>query len=135
MSLLLIGGAIALILNANSGDTSPPPVNGEAGSDGTSKPDRPPAVITRSTSMTPLAVARNAVPVFILAGQTNMTGAGSVPQLESLIKDDETRPKYAELVDAEGDFRIRKDVWLVTPEGASPLTAVSERHRTVLDQH
>ncbi|MGI9470148.1 MAG: sialate O-acetylesterase, partial [Rubripirellula sp.] len=75
-----------------------------------------------STNRMPLPVARNAVPVFILAGQTNMRGPASVKQLKSLLEDPASRPKYAHLLNEDGKFRVRQDVWLVTPEGANELT-------------
>ena len=62
--------------------------------------------------------------VFLLAGQSNMVGAGIVParrnegrgSLERLVRDEETRDRFAHLVDAEGAWIQREDV-LVTFRG------------------
>ena len=62
------------------------------------------------------------VKVFILAGQSNMQGAGAVrsePEhnggrgsLEYLVEDPASAARYAHLVDDEGDWVVRDDVWI-----------------------
>ena len=62
------------------------------------------------------------MPVFLLAGQSNMVGAGEVvarPErnegrgsLEHLVRAPETRERYAHLVDEEGGWVERDDVWI-----------------------
>lgn len=58
--------------------------------------------------------------VFILAGQSNMVGAGQVAadpdrnggagSLEHLVRDEETAAEFADLVDEDGEWRVRDDV-------------------------
>lgn len=72
------------------------------------------------------------VRVFILAGQSNMEGAGvikSEPQrnggkgsLEYVVKDAATSKQYSKLVDASGNWRIRDDVWITYLDRKGPLT-------------
>jgi len=72
------------------------------------------------------------VRVFILAGQSNMEGAGQVrsnPQrnggqgsLEYLVKDAATAKRFATLVDASGQWRVRDDVWISYLDRKGPLT-------------
>jgi len=72
------------------------------------------------------------VKVFILAGQSNMEGAGQVkanPQrnggqgsLDYLVKDASTAPRFAALVDAAGQWRVRDDVWISYLDRKGPLT-------------
>ncbi|MFM1557422.1 MAG: sialate O-acetylesterase, partial [Limisphaerales bacterium] len=61
--------------------------------------------------------------VFILAGQSNMQGAGQVNinpkshtqgkgSLEYLMKDPKTAAKFAHLKDKNGEWVVRKDVWI-----------------------
>jgi alpha-galactosidase len=70
--------------------------------------------------------------VFILAGQSNMEGAGVVradPErnggkgsLEHLVKDPATAPRFAHLVDEDGDWAVRDDVWIWYLDRQGPLT-------------
>ena len=66
---------------------------------------------------------KSPVKVFILAGQSNMEGAGQVKinpksrnngqgTLEYLVKTPATAAKYKHLVDANGDWVVRNDVWI-----------------------
>lgn len=60
--------------------------------------------------------------VFILAGQSNMEGAGAIQanpernggkgSLEHLVKSPETAKRFAHLVDRKGEWAIRRDVWI-----------------------
>ncbi len=60
--------------------------------------------------------------VFILAGQSNMQGAGIIEanpnrnggkgSLEYLVKEPATAPRFKHLVDADGDWVVRDDVWI-----------------------
>lgn len=57
------------------------------------------------------------VKVFILAGQSNMEGQGLIRgekpgTLESLLKDPATAPRFKHLVDAQGKWVVREDVWI-----------------------
>ena len=62
------------------------------------------------------------VRVFILAGQSNMEGAGAIRGnlernggkggLEQLVKDPATADRFAHLVDDQGEWVIRDDVWI-----------------------
>jgi alpha-galactosidase len=80
----------------------------------------------------PAAAATKPVQVFILAGQSNMEGAGQVkadPQrnggkgsLEFLVKDAATAKRFAPLVDAAGQWRTRDDVWISYLDREGPLT-------------
>ena len=72
------------------------------------------------------------VKVFILAGQSNMVGAGRVKadpkrnggkgSLEYLVKSPSTAQRFAHLVDADGHWRTRDDVWIVFFDRKGPLT-------------
>ena len=86
-------------------------------------------------SLVTLASARaetKPVQVFILAGQSNMEGAGQIkanPQrnggqgsLEYLVKDAATAGRFAPLVDASGQWRLRDDVWIAYLDRIGPLT-------------
>lgn len=60
---------------------------------------------------------RGPVKVFILAGQSNMEGQGMVRgekpgTLESLLKDPASAPRFKHLVDAQGKWVVREDVWI-----------------------
>jgi len=67
-------------------------------------------------------VGKGPVKVFILAGQSNMQGAGAIkaePQrnegkgsLEYLVKDSTTADRFKHLVDRKGDWVVRDDVWI-----------------------
>lgn len=66
--------------------------------------------------------ASGPVKVFILAGQSNMEGAGAIQGnlkrndgkggLEYLVKDSATAERFKHLVDAKGDWVVRDDVWI-----------------------
>lgn len=76
--------------------------------------------------------ATGPVQVFILAGQSNMEGAGQVAantnrnggrgSLEFLVKDPATAKRFAPLVDAAGKWRVRDDVWIAYLDRQGPLT-------------
>ena len=60
---------------------------------------------------------RAPVKVFILAGQSNMEGQGMIRgekpgTLETLVKDPATAPRFKHLVDAQGKWVVREDVWI-----------------------
>ena len=67
-------------------------------------------------------VGKGPVKVFILAGQSNMEGAGAIRSnlqrndgkgsLEYLVKDPATADRYKHLVDEKGDWVVRDDVWI-----------------------
>lgn len=77
-------------------------------------------------------VEREKLKVFVLAGQSNMVGAGAVKSrpdrnegrgsLEHLVRAPETRKKYAHLVDKKGGWVERDDVWISFFEREGPLT-------------
>jgi alpha-galactosidase len=79
------------------------------------------------------AAATKPVRVFILAGQSNMEGAGQIkahPQrnggkgsLEFLVQDAATSNRFARLVDATGQWRRRDDVWISYLDRKGALTA------------
>lgn len=81
---------------------------------------------------TPRALGRP-VKVFILAGQSNMEGAGRIKadpkrnegrgSLEFLVSDAATTKRFAPLVDAAGQWRARNDVWISYLDRHGPLTA------------
>ena len=61
------------------------------------------------------------VKVFILAGQSNMEGAGAIKgnkktegkgSLEYLVKDPATAKRFAHVVDKDGKWVVRDDVWI-----------------------
>ena len=72
------------------------------------------------------------VRVFILAGQSNMEGAGQIKadpkrnggqgSLEFLVKDAATAKHFAPLVDSAGQWRTRDDVWISYLDRKGPLT-------------
>ena len=72
------------------------------------------------------------VRVFILAGQSNMEGAGQIKadpkrnggkgSLEFLVKDAATAKHFAPLVDSTGQWRKRDDVWISYLDRNGPLT-------------
>lgn len=69
-----------------------------------------------------LAAPRKPIMVFILAGQSNMQGHGTVQanperndgqgSLEYLVKSEATAEQYQHTVDSDGDWATRKDVWI-----------------------
>lgn len=73
------------------------------------------------------------VRVFILAGQSNMEGHGFVSadekrnngkgSLEFLVKDARSAKRFAKLVDKEGRWRVRNDVFITYLDRKGPLTA------------
>ena len=75
-----------------------------------------------SLFLAPSARAADPVQVFILAGQSNMVGAGEVEaredrnrgkgSLEHLVNDEATRKRFAHLVERKGDWVRRDDVWI-----------------------
>lgn len=72
------------------------------------------------------------VRVFVLAGQSNMEGAGLIKadpkrnggqgSLEFLVKDAATAKRFAPLVDSAGQWRTRDDVWISYLDRNGPLT-------------
>ncbi len=72
------------------------------------------------------------VKVFILAGQSNMQGAGAIHgnvernggkgSLEYLVKNPATAERFKHLVDENGDWRVRDDVWISHFDRQGPLT-------------
>lgn len=76
--------------------------------------------------------ANKPVKVFILAGQSNMEGAGVIKadanrnggqgSLEFLVKDAATAKRFAPFVDATGQWRTREDVWISYLDRKGPLT-------------
>ncbi len=86
-------------------------------------------------AMSAIASAQDAakpVRVFILAGQSNMEGAGLIKadpkrnggqgSLEFLVKDAATAKRFAPLVDPAGQWRTRDDVWISYLDRKGPLT-------------
>jgi len=86
---------------------------------------------------------KSPVKVFILVGQSNMQGHGHVGPAEKkhtltdLVKDPKTAAKYKHLVDADGKWVVRKDVWFYQRaaqkgrRGAKPTTVVRKGGLTV----
>jgi len=84
--------------------------------------------------LAPLATAAPPKPVkvFILAGQSNMEGQGFIAadakrnggkgSLEYLVKDPATAAHFKTLVDANGKWRTRDDVWITYLNRKGPLT-------------
>ncbi len=72
------------------------------------------------------------IKVFILAGQSNMEGAGQIKanvqrnggrgSLEFLVKDAATTTHFAPLVEETGEWRVRDDVWISYLDRRGPLT-------------
>ena len=60
-------------------------------------------------------VGKSPVKVFILAGQSNMDGQGAISggkgSLEFVVKDPATAARYKHLVDKDGKWIVRDDVW------------------------
>ncbi|MEM7392113.1 MAG: sialate O-acetylesterase, partial [Verrucomicrobiota bacterium] len=65
--------------------------------------------------------SRDTVRVFIMAGQSNAGGYGSLEHLKLLLDDPKTRPTYDHLRDGD-DWVKRKDVWVKTKKKKGPLT-------------
>lgn len=82
----------------------------------------------------PAADARKPVKVFILAGQSNMEGQAVADlagkdynngkgTLKALLKDPARAKRLAHLVDAKGQWTVRKDVWVWYQPEKQPLKA------------
>ena len=80
------------------------------------------AIIMLASSVWAKPTDKGPVKVFILAGQSNMEGAGAIQGnlqrndgkggLEYLVKDPATADRYEHLVDENGDWMVRDDVWI-----------------------
>ena len=78
------------------------------------------------------AVAAEPVKVFILAGQSNMEGQGFIAadpkrnegrgSLEFVVQDAATAPRFKHLVDKDGKWIVRDDVWISYLDRQGPLT-------------
>lgn len=90
-------------------------------------------VLLLALAASPFATAATKpVRVFILAGQSNMEGAGQIKadskrngglgSLEFLVKDAATAKRFAPLVDSAGQWRTRDDVWISYLDRQGPLT-------------
>ena len=89
-------------------------------------------VIIASLAHAVCAVAAEPVKVFILAGQSNMEGAGFIEadpkrnggrgSLEFVVKDAATAPRFKHLVDKDGKWIVRDDVWISYLDRKGPLT-------------
>ena len=71
--------------------------------------------------------AKGPLKVFVLAGQSNMEGHGVIqgPQkgsLETLSKDPASADRYKHLLDNDGNWIVRDDVWLSYYDTKGPLT-------------
>lgn len=93
-------------------------------------------VLVVSASCTALAQdsPNSPLKVFILAGQSNMQGAGvvSIPEnsknggkgtLEYLVKAPETAARFKHTIDEEGNWIVREDVWIWYLDRKGGLTA------------
>ena len=77
------------------------------------------------------ALSKRSLKVFILAGQSNMVGSGIVQAdpdrnegkgtLEYLVKNEASAAKYAHLVDDQGAWKARDDVWITYFDRAGRL--------------
>jgi len=84
------------------------------------------------SSIASVQAATRPVRVFILAGQSNMEGHGIVRadpkrnggkgSLEFIVKDAATAKHFAPLMDADGQWRTRDDVWISYLDRKGPLT-------------
>jgi hypothetical protein len=89
-------------------------------------------ILTALVAIHPILAESKPVRVFILAGQSNMEGHGFVEavakrndgkgSLEFLAKDPATAAQFSPLVDANGKWRERDDVWISYLERKGPLT-------------
>jgi alpha-galactosidase len=80
------------------------------------------AIIALASVVWAEPVGKGPVKVFILAGQSNMEGAGAIQSnlqrndgkgsLEHLVKDPATADRYKRLVDEKGEWVVRDDVWI-----------------------
>lgn len=81
---------------------------------------------------TALYAADKPIKVFLLAGQSNMEGAGFVKadpkrndgkgSLEYLVKDPATADRFKHLVGKDGSWAVRDDVWIHYLDRKGPLT-------------
>jgi hypothetical protein len=89
-------------------------------------------ILLCSPSFALAAEAPKTVKVFILAGQSNMEGQGFIAadpkrnsgkgSLEYLVKDPASAAQFAKLVDQNGKWRVRDDVWISYLDRHGPLT-------------
>jgi hypothetical protein len=79
------------------------------------------AFLVAVAAVGPAAVGKGPVKVFILAGQSNMEGAGAIKgnkknggkgSLEYLVKAPATAKQFAHVVDSDGKWVVRDDVWI-----------------------
>lgn len=68
------------------------------------------------------------LPVYILAGQSNMQGHAHIKTFAHMAMDPKTKPLLDKFVDEDGEPRVYEDVWVSTlgswrEEGAGPLSA------------
>jgi len=119
----------------DAGDTRNPP-DATTTADGASSPDAGDTVAPADAGLHTCHGGRNGrVKVFILAGQSNMVGAGTVTPtaghltrngglgtLEHLVKSKETASEFSHLVDSSGAWVKRDDVWIVDLAKSGPLT-------------
>ncbi len=70
------------------------------------------AATTLSLLLTPLASAAKPLKVFILSGQSNMVGLGSVTTFPAIGMDPETAPLLKKMVDAEGNPVVCDNVYI-----------------------
>lgn len=85
-------------------------------------------------SLSSVALSKEPLKVFILAGQSNMQGAGAIHiaekssnggkgTLEYLVKDPATAGQFAHTIDENGDWIVRDDVWIWYLDRKGWLTA------------
>ena len=89
-------------------------------------------VLLFPTTLTAEDASKGPLKVFILAGQSNMVGAGTVTldpkrndgkgSLEYLVKDPATADRFKHLKDADGKWTVRDDVWIWYFDRKGPLT-------------
>ena len=70
---------------------------------------------TPALDSTPAATQPAGLPVklFVLAGQTNMNGTGSIEHLQQLAADPQFSQTYGRLRNSDGSWIVRDDVWVV----------------------
>ncbi len=91
------------------------------------------AILLLASSVQAEPASKGPLKVFILAGQSNMEGAGAIQSdpkrndgkgsLEYLVKDPATAERYKHLVDENGDWVVRDDVWIWYFDRKGGLTA------------